>query len=265
MRSRASLPLSPELLLNSPSGDLFGLTQNAGMGWDPAEAGRAPVPDSQHAGRVAGARRPPDRARVPHGPLGDRTARAGGRRGVPPARRDAVRGLLLGSVRRPDAGHGRACSTACRTATTPRSCCAGWRARCRGARGVLGIATCDKGLPAMMMAVAGLARPAGRGRSGRRDAAGQRPGRTPARCRPSARASRMAWCRSRRPRSSAAARAPRPAAAASFSGPRRRRRSWARRSACRCRTPRSRRRASRSGSTWRAGRRARCTRSAGAG
>src|SRR5437764_932463 len=35
-----SLPLTEELLLNSPSGDLFGLTQNAGMGWNPAEAGR---------------------------------------------------------------------------------------------------------------------------------------------------------------------------------------------------------------------------------
>src|ERR1700677_3632794 len=35
-----SLPVTEELLLNRPSGDLFGLTQNAGMGWNPAEAGR---------------------------------------------------------------------------------------------------------------------------------------------------------------------------------------------------------------------------------
>jgi len=35
-----SLPLTEDLLLNSPSGDLFGLTQNAGMGWNPAEVGR---------------------------------------------------------------------------------------------------------------------------------------------------------------------------------------------------------------------------------
>src|SRR6266404_9983651 len=35
-----SLPLTEDLLLNSPSGDLFGLTQNVGMGWDPSEAGR---------------------------------------------------------------------------------------------------------------------------------------------------------------------------------------------------------------------------------
>ena len=30
-----SLPLTPEMLLDSPSGDIFGMTQNAGMGWDP--------------------------------------------------------------------------------------------------------------------------------------------------------------------------------------------------------------------------------------
>ena len=35
-----SLPLTPEMLLDGPSGDLFGWTQNAGMGWDPRELGR---------------------------------------------------------------------------------------------------------------------------------------------------------------------------------------------------------------------------------
>jgi dihydroxyacid dehydratase/phosphogluconate dehydratase len=36
-----SLPLTEEMLRQSPSGDLFGLTQNVGMGWSPAEsAGR---------------------------------------------------------------------------------------------------------------------------------------------------------------------------------------------------------------------------------
>ena len=33
-----SLPLTPDLLRSAPSGDLFGLSQNAGMGWDPARA-----------------------------------------------------------------------------------------------------------------------------------------------------------------------------------------------------------------------------------
>ncbi len=34
------LPLTDDLLLNSPSGDLFGWTQNAGMGWDPSDLNR---------------------------------------------------------------------------------------------------------------------------------------------------------------------------------------------------------------------------------
>src|SRR4029434_11269330 len=44
IRTRAAgpagtLPLTEELLRNSPSGDIFGLTQNAGMGWEPAAVG----------------------------------------------------------------------------------------------------------------------------------------------------------------------------------------------------------------------------------
>jgi putative YjhG/YagF family dehydratase len=34
------LPVTPEMLLHSPSGDVFGMIQNAGMGWEPAETGR---------------------------------------------------------------------------------------------------------------------------------------------------------------------------------------------------------------------------------
>ena len=36
-----SLPLDDEFLLTAPSGDLFGLTQDAGMGWDPPAAAAA--------------------------------------------------------------------------------------------------------------------------------------------------------------------------------------------------------------------------------
>src|SRR6201998_4740553 len=32
---QGQLPITPEMLLNAPSGNLFGLTQNAGMGWEP--------------------------------------------------------------------------------------------------------------------------------------------------------------------------------------------------------------------------------------
>ena len=37
-----ALPLTPELLRDRPSGDVFGLSQNAGMGWDPAKTARDP-------------------------------------------------------------------------------------------------------------------------------------------------------------------------------------------------------------------------------
>lgn len=33
---KGSLPLTPELLKNSPSGNIFGMTLNAGMGWEPS-------------------------------------------------------------------------------------------------------------------------------------------------------------------------------------------------------------------------------------
>ncbi len=121
-------------------------------------------------------------------------------------------------------------------------------------RGVLGVATCDKGLPAMMMALAamrdlpcvlvpgGVTLPAARRRGRRQGAVDRRPLR-PRRADAGARG---------RPR--AAAPAARRAAAASSWARRRRRRSSARRSACRCRTRPSRPRVSRSGSTWRAAR-----------
>ena len=35
------LPLTAEMLLERPSGDIFGWTQDAGMGWDPRGAGPA--------------------------------------------------------------------------------------------------------------------------------------------------------------------------------------------------------------------------------
>ena len=45
IRTKASgpagkLPLDADMLLHQPSGNLFGWTQNAGMGWKPSELGR---------------------------------------------------------------------------------------------------------------------------------------------------------------------------------------------------------------------------------
>ena len=36
---QGAIPITAEMLLHRPSGDLFGLTQNAGMGWNPAALG----------------------------------------------------------------------------------------------------------------------------------------------------------------------------------------------------------------------------------
>src|ERR1700757_1003580 len=35
-----SLPLTAEMLIEGPSGDIFGLSMDAGMGWKPSELGR---------------------------------------------------------------------------------------------------------------------------------------------------------------------------------------------------------------------------------
>ena len=101
----------------------------------------------------------------------------------------------------------------------------------------------------MMMALAGLPATAQRARPRRRHAAARARARTRARSRRWARASRTGRSPSRRPPSWGAARARRRAAAASSSARPRPRRWSARPWACRCRTRRWPRRASRSGST----------------
>ena len=50
---QGSLPLTDEMLRDWPSGDLFGLSQNAGMGWTAGRGRPRPVPDPEHAGRAA--------------------------------------------------------------------------------------------------------------------------------------------------------------------------------------------------------------------
>jgi len=40
---KGSLPITPADLLQKPSGDLFGWTQDVGMGWRPEELGRPEV------------------------------------------------------------------------------------------------------------------------------------------------------------------------------------------------------------------------------
>lgn len=148
-----TLPLSPEMLLRQPSGNLFGLSQNAGMGWetmrllDPeflilsthgglrAEDG-TPVALGFHTGHwevgllvAEAARELKALHAVPFAgsctdPCDGRTQGTPGMMDSLPFRNDAA--MVLRRLMR----------------SLPTR------------KGVLGIATCDKGLPAMMMALA---------------------------------------------------------------------------------------------------------------
>ena len=150
-----SLPLTPEQLREAPSGDLFGLTQNAGMGWTPAELNRreflilstqggirapdgSPIALGYHTGHwevgllmQAAAREIKDRGAIPFAgyctdPCDGRTQGTTGMMDSLPYRNDAAQ-VLKRLIR-----------------SLPTR------------RGVLGVATCDKGLPAMMMALAAM-------------------------------------------------------------------------------------------------------------
>lgn len=147
------LPLTEEMLLNAPSGDLFGLTQNAGMGWNPTqllrkqflilstqggirgEDGR-PIALGYHTGHyevgllMRAAAEELDRlealpfAAYVSDPCDGRTQGTVGMMDSLAYRNDAA--VVLKRLIR----------------SLPTR------------RGVIGVATCDKGLPAMMMALA---------------------------------------------------------------------------------------------------------------
>src|SRR5437899_4303780 len=150
-----SLPLTEDLLLNSPSGDLFGLTQNAGMGWNPAEVGRKQFLILSTQGGL----RSPDGKPIA---LGYHTGHWEIGLLVQAAAEEFRRLQTI-----PFAGF---CSDPCdgRTQGTHgmfdslpyrNDAAIVFRRLARSLplrAGVLGIATCDKGLPAMFMAVAGL-------------------------------------------------------------------------------------------------------------
>ena len=150
-----SLPLTAEMLRERPSGDLFGWTQNAGMGWNPAKLGGPEVLLlSTHGG-----------LRAPNGEaiaLGYHT----GHWEVGLLMEAAAHELKsLDAV--PFAG---ACTDPCdgRTQGTVgmfdslpyrNDASMVFRRLIRSLptrRGVIGVATCDKGLPAMMMALAAM-------------------------------------------------------------------------------------------------------------
>ena len=150
-----SLPLTAEMLLNQPSGDIFGLSHNTAMGWAPTELRREEFLILSTQGGI----RAPDGSPIA---LGYHT----GHWEV---------GLLMQAVANelkelaviPFAGY---CSDPCdgRTQGTVgmmdslayrNDAAQIFRRLIRSLptrKGVVGVATCDKGLPAMMMALASM-------------------------------------------------------------------------------------------------------------
>ena len=148
------LPLDEDYLRNAPSGDLFGLTQDAGMGWDPAKLRGT---EFLILGTMGGIRAPDGTPialgyHVGHwevGVLMQAAAEEFSRHNAVPfagyvsdpcdGRTQGTPGMMDSLAYRNDA------------AIVLRRLIRSLPTR----RGVMGVASCDKGLPAMMMALAG--------------------------------------------------------------------------------------------------------------
>ena len=148
-----ALPFTEQMLRERPSGDLFGWTQNAGMGWSPsALGGREFLILSTHGGI-----RSPDGTPIA---LGYHTGHwEVGLLMEAAAREMSSAGAIPFAASCTDPCDGRSQGTAAMFDSLPYRNDAALVFRrlirslpTRG--GVLGVATCDKGLPAMMMALA---------------------------------------------------------------------------------------------------------------
>lgn len=148
-----ALPLTPEMLLKEPSGNLFGLSQNAGMGW---EASRLLDPEflilSTHGGLRAEDGQPVALGfHTGHWEVGLLVAEAArelkAQHAIPfaGACTDPCDGRTQGTIGMMDSLPFRNDA-----AMVLRRLMRSLPTR----KGVLGVATCDKGLPAMMMALA---------------------------------------------------------------------------------------------------------------
>ncbi len=148
-----TLPLTEAMLRERPSGDLFGWSQNAGMGWEPSALGG---PEylilSTHGGLRA-----PDGTPIA---LGYHTGHwEFGLLVEAAARTLKAAGAIPFAAACTDPCDGRSQGTPAMFDSLPyrNDAAAVFRRLIRSLptrRGVLGVATCDKGLPAMMMALA---------------------------------------------------------------------------------------------------------------
>lgn len=152
--SDGHLPLTEQMLLEEPSGNLFGLTQNVAMGWEPAETGRDQylIVSTQGGLRDTGGRPLALGYHTGHWEIEllVREAAAALRR----------EGALPFAAYCSDPCDGRSQGTSGMFDSLPYRNDAAMTLRrlirsLPQRRGVMGIATCDKGLPAMMLALAG--------------------------------------------------------------------------------------------------------------
>src|SRR3954464_5193576 len=150
---QGALPITAEMLLQRPTGDLFGWSQDAGMGWDPAKLGGKEILILSTHGGIRAADGTPvalgyHTGHWEVGLLMEEAARAMKSRGAVPfaaSCTDPCDGRSQGTVAMFDSLPFRNDA-----ATIFRRLIRSLPTR----SGVLGVATCDKGLPAMMMALA---------------------------------------------------------------------------------------------------------------
>ena len=149
------LPITPEMLLHRPSGDIFALSQNAGMGWNPRDLNRREFLILSTQGGI----RNPDGSPVA---LGYHTGHWEVGLLMQAAAEEFSRlSCIPFAAFCSDPCDGRSQGTTGMMDSLPyrNDAATVFRRLIRSLpnrKGVLGIATCDKGLPAMMMALAAM-------------------------------------------------------------------------------------------------------------
>ncbi len=152
---QGSLPLTAEMLLERPSGDIFGLTQNAGMGWDPRQLDRPQflMLSTQGGIRAADGRPVALGYHTGHWEIGLLMQAAA-------EEFDRLGGLpFAGFCSDPCDGRTQGTTGMMDSLAYRNDAAIVFRRLARSLptrKGVLGVATCDKGLPAMMLALAAL-------------------------------------------------------------------------------------------------------------
>ena len=151
---QGSLPITAEMLRERPSGDLFGWAQNAGMGWNPAKLGGKEILILSTHGGI----RKPDGTAVA---LGYHTGHwEVGLLMQAAAEELSANNAIPFAAYCTDPCDGRTQGTTGMFDSLPyrNDAATVFRRQIRSLptrAGVIGVATCDKGLPAMMMALAG--------------------------------------------------------------------------------------------------------------